>query len=58
MSRDLGVALVLAISIGAILVACGGSSTTETPTPPASLSLAEQGQQLYRDGRIELEFRG
>ena len=47
MSRDFGGALVLAVSIGAILVACGGSSTTETATPPASLSLAEQGQQLY-----------
>ena len=46
MRRDFRGALVLAIFLGAILVGCGGSSATETPTPPASLSLAEQGNRL------------
>ena len=46
MSRHFGVALVLAIVLALLLVACG-SNATPTPTPPASLSLPEQGQQLY-----------
>ena len=47
MRRDLRGALGLAIFLGALLVGCGGSSATETPTPPPSLSSAEQGEQLY-----------
>ena len=47
MSRDFRGALILAIFLGAILAGCGGSSAKRTPMPPASLSLAEQGQQLY-----------
>ena len=47
MSRDFRGALVLAIFLGAILVGCGGLSATATPTPPASLSSAEQGEKLY-----------
>ncbi len=47
MSRRSGGALVLAITLGAILGGCGGSSAAETPTPSAPPSLPEQGQQVY-----------
>ena len=47
MRRVSGFASVVAIALGALLVGCSGSSATATPTPPASLSLPEQGQQLY-----------
>ena len=42
-----GFAFVATIAFGALFAGCGGSGATPTPTPPASLSLAEQGQQLY-----------
>ncbi len=40
-------ALVAALSIGALLAACGEPSPTATPTPIATLSPAEQGERLF-----------
>ena len=42
-----GLVLVAALSIGALLAACGESTPTATPTPDATLSPAEQGARLY-----------
>ncbi len=39
--------LVAALSIGALLAACGEPSPTATPTPTATLSPAEQGERLF-----------
>ncbi len=47
MGNAFGFASAVAITLGALLAGCSGSSATPTPTPPASLSLPEQGQQLY-----------
>ena len=47
MGNASGFAFVAVIALGALLAGCSGSKATATPTPPVSLSLPEQGRQLY-----------
>ena len=42
-----GLALVAALSMGALLAACGQPSPTATTPPAAALSLVEQGERLF-----------
>ena len=47
MSYRLGLAFVATMSIGALLASCAQPSPTATPPPVATLTPAEQGEQLF-----------